>query len=97
MPFVMKPDEPIQADHRFIRATLKSLFGGKVQHIPEEYERVSQVFSKLGGSWEAVHKGSADHINRLKRVVKYAFENGYLTKSGEWAQKPKTEKEPARG
>lgn len=97
MPQVMKPTEPVQADHRFIRAVIKSLFAGDVQHIPREYELISQVFMKRGGSWEAVHKGSADHINRLKDVVKYAFENGYLTKSGGWIEKPKSKEDPGGG
>lgn len=89
MPTTLDPDQPIQANHRFIRALLNSIFEGDVVHLPNEYERVSQVFERLGGSWAELFNGSIPEITRLKKVCVFAYENGYLTKKGEWVQKPK--------
>lgn len=88
MPTTLDPGKPTQANHRFIRAVLNSLFEGDVLHIPKEYDRISQVFERLGGSWEEIFDGSIDQIGRLKKVIVFAYENGYLTKKDGWVQKP---------
>lgn len=93
MPNTLDPSSPVQANHRFIRAVLNSLFDSEVVHLPKDYETISKVFERLEGSWQAIFGGDIDHIGKLKRVCVFAFENGYLTKKGAWIQKPK---EPER-
>jgi len=76
---------PTQADHRFIQKMASLLWGGKALSIPGEFDRVSRVFSKAGGSWERLFRGSPDDIDRLKTVMKVAFKFGYITKTGKWS------------
>jgi hypothetical protein len=94
MPDILDPQTPVCADHRFIRALLNSILAGKVLHVPKEYERVSKVFKLDGGSWQRLFSGSIEDISKLKKVVKFAYENGYLTKKEPWAQSER--KEPSR-
>lgn len=54
------------------------------QPTPKELDRVSKVFQKAGGSWVAVFLGSADGVNLLRRVIKVAAKNGYLSKKPSW-------------
>lgn len=89
MPTTLDPAKPVQANHRFVRAVLNSLFENEVVHLPKEYDRISKVFERLGGSWEGIFNGSMDQISKLKKVCVFAYENGYLTKKGQWSQKPK--------
>lgn len=84
MPNVPDPHEPVQANHRFIRAVLNSLFANKVMHMRREYDLVSEVFEKRGGSWPKVFRGNIEHINKLKDVVKFGYENGYISKKQKW-------------
>lgn len=86
MPNVMDPHEPIQANHRFIRAVMNSLFANKVMHVRKEYDLVSDVFEKRGGSWSKVFRGDVGHINKLKDVAKFAYENGYISKKQGWSE-----------
>ena len=88
MPRVMDPTEPVRADHRFIRGLIDSLYKGKVLHIPKEYDRIGVVFCRMGGEWSKIVGGDVGHVGKLKRVVKLAYENGYLTKKGQWAHSP---------
>lgn len=37
---------------------------------PEQLDRVAEVFTLMGGSWERVFKGSADDMVLLKKVLK---------------------------
>lgn len=84
MPKILSPKSPVQADHRFIRTMVDSICDDKIIHDPKEYNNISSTFSKLGGSWESVFKGSIDGILLLKKVIKFAFKNGYLTKKPSW-------------
>lgn len=81
----LTPTSPIRADHRFI-LKLASITGiaGKIHPQPSEFDRISRVFVKAGGSWRALFHGSADDINLLKAVLKAAFKYGYLTKKEAW-------------
>ncbi len=81
---VMSPTEPVRADHRFIKKVISVNLQGKVAEIPSEFSRVSRVFSKSGGSWERLFRGSVDEVLRLRKVVKLAYKLGYLTKKGKW-------------
>lgn len=92
MPSTLDPSSPVQANHRLIKAVLNSLFDNKVYHRPGEYNRISTVFVRLGGSWKKVFSGDIEHIGRLKEVCTFAFENGYLTKKESWTQKAKEPK-----
>lgn len=80
----LSPSWPVQADHRFILKMINLSLDGKVVSVPSEFDRVSRVFSRVGGSWERLYNGSPKDINLLKQVLKVAFKNGYLTKEGKW-------------
>jgi hypothetical protein len=74
------PDDPNRADHRFIAYTLKNFVKPKCVHFPEEFDKVSRAFTKAGGSWERIFKGSARDIVLLRRLLKLAAKHGILTK-----------------
>ena len=74
------PKWPTRSDHRFLLKMLKLTLGGKVIPIPDEFDRLSRVFSKLGGSWERLLSGSPEDVDLLRKVMKVAFKQGYLTK-----------------
>jgi len=79
------PTTPVRADHRLMRALLKT--GHKkagVSPTPEELDRVAKVFVKAGGSWERVFKGSIDDVELIKRTLKVAVKQGYFTKAPKW-------------
>lgn len=78
------PKWPTRADHRFILKMTKLSLDGKVIPMPEEFNRVSRVFSRAGGSWERLFHGSPEDVNLLKTVLKVAFKFGYLTKQENW-------------
>lgn len=80
----LTPKWPIRADHRFILELTKLSLDGKVIHRPEEFDRVARVFSKAGGSWERLFRGSPEDVTLLKTVLKVAYKYGYLTKTGKW-------------
>ena len=80
----LTPQWPVRADHRFLMKLVKLSLDGKVVPQPEEFERVSRVFSKAGGSWERVFNGSPEDVALLKTVLKTAYKHGYLTKAGDW-------------
>jgi len=80
----LTPQSPVRADHRFILKMAAMILNGKVVPMPSEFNRVSRVFSKAGGSWKRVFNGSVEDINLLKTVLKVAFKNGYLTKTEPW-------------
>jgi hypothetical protein len=60
------------------------LFGDKIIPRPSEFNRLSRVFSKAGGSWKRLFHGSVEDTNLLKTVMKVAFKSGYLTKKEKW-------------
>jgi hypothetical protein len=78
------PRTPLRADHRFLREIVSSSLGGKVESMPEDFDRISRVFHRLGGSWERIFKGSPADIALLKKTVKVAYKGGMLTKSPDW-------------
>jgi len=81
------PQSPVRADHRFIKRVMSSLLGGKVEDVPEEFNLISRVFSKAGGSWQRLFNGSPDDIGLIKRIVRRANNIGKLTKHYEWGAK----------
>jgi hypothetical protein len=50
-------------------------------HDPKEFDKVSRVFAKAGGSWERLFKGAAEDLNLLKRVIKIALKTGHISKA----------------
>lgn len=78
------PTWPVQADHRFILKMMSMSFKDVVP-IADEFRRISRVFCKVGGSWERLFHGSPDDVELLKKVLKVAYKQGYLTKKGKWA------------
>lgn len=80
----LDPLLPSRADYRFIKKVLTSTYGGKVEHVPEEFERVCEVFQKAGGSWAKLFLGSSKDTSLLKKILRVAYKKGYLTKSPEW-------------
>ena len=79
------PQSPVRADHRFIKKLMSSVLSGKVSDRREEFEKVSQVFSKAGGSWTRLFNGSPQDFSLLKKVIKIAYKKGALTKAPNWS------------
>lgn len=73
---------PVRADYRFLKKILDSSY--KVVHLPEEYDLIIKVFGRAGGNWYGIFDGDIDQIRLLKKVIKVAYKNGYLTKSPTW-------------
>jgi len=64
---------------------IKTLLDGKkVQHLPHEYDHVLKVFGRMGGSWEAVFRGSVAQTALLKRILKVGIKKGYISKAPKW-------------
>ncbi len=76
-------DSPARADHRIIRRLISATYGGKVIHKGDEYETVTKVFNKAGGSWEALFLGSTKDIGLLKKILRVAYTKGHLTRTDE--------------
>lgn len=73
-------ESPSSADHRIIVYILDTFFKKKnVVHDPQEFDHVSRVFARAGGSWERLFKGSASDVNLLRKIVKIALAGGHLT------------------
>ena len=83
----LNPSVPIKASHRFLKKFLSVTLDGKVETVPSEFDRLSHVFRRAGGSWEGVFKGSPDAFALLKKVVDVAYEKGYLTHKEKWGAK----------
>ena len=78
------PTWPVRADHRFMLKIANMVLSGKIHPRAREFDRLSRVFSKAGGSWERMFNGSSDDVDLLKTVMKVAFKQGYLTKKEKW-------------
>jgi len=79
------PSDPSRADYRLIQYMLSSFYKKKgVQSDPKEFDKVTNVFSVMGGSWERLFKGSAKDIELLKNCLKVAIEKGVLSKAPKW-------------
>lgn len=64
---------------------VKSSFGDKgLDPRPEEFDLVSRVFQKAGGSWERVFLGSNRDVVLLKKALKIAVLKDIFTKSPKW-------------
>lgn len=82
----LTPSSPIKASHRMMLYIVSALIGGKKSYnpTPAELDRAATVFTKAGGSWERLFNGSVDNMVLLKRVLKIAAKDGYLTEKSSW-------------
>jgi hypothetical protein len=88
MPKVIRPSDPMRADHRMIKELLQIMGRhDKVQHCPEEYARVIGAFCGIGGKWEDVFKGSVEQVALLKKILKHAIDNKWLSPAPKWGGK----------
>jgi hypothetical protein len=79
------PTLPVKANHRLMKRLVAiSKKGNTVDPRPEELDMCARIFKKAGGSWERLFKGGVDDMVLLKRVVKVAIQQGYLTKKLKW-------------
>jgi hypothetical protein len=78
------PGDPPRADHRFIRYQIKNFVKKKVLDLPEEYDHVSRVFAKAGGSWERLFLGSVQDVVLLRRIIKVAVKTGHISAAPKW-------------
>ena len=85
----LSPILPVRADHRFIQKVVNMILKDKIHPQPSEFDRISEVFVKIGGSWERLFSGSPADTDLLKRIVKMAHKKGFLTKKEKWTGKGK--------
>jgi hypothetical protein len=79
-------ETPLRASHRYIARLLKTDF--KDEHCspdPEACDRVSEVFTKLGGSWADLFLGSSEQVTLLRNVITAAISNGVLLPKPKWS------------
>jgi hypothetical protein len=76
----MAQSHPIKASHRLMRYISSVFLKGDFDPKPEEFDLVSRVFVKAGGSWEKLYKGSADELVLLKRAMRVAAKDGHLSR-----------------
>ena len=82
------PKEPVYAHHRILRElTHISHEDDKVAPTPEEFNRISRVFRRRGGSWIRLYQGSIEDMTLLKLTLKVAIEKGFVTKASSWGGK----------
>lgn len=77
------PTSPVKAHHRLMRSLLSSI-QKKKDPTPEQLDKVSEVFTRMGGSWERVFKGSAEDMVLLKKVIKIAAKRSTFSDKPEW-------------
>jgi len=82
----MSPATPVRADHRFIHRVIETHLPGKVQARSTEYKGIAEAFLRLGGSWTRVFLGSPEDVIKLKRIIKVAYKQGYLTRQESWSE-----------
>lgn len=75
------PLTPSRADYRILKTLLSSY---DVLHIPKEYDLIISVFNRAGGKWDQVFDGGVDAIRLLKKVIRVAHKNKYLTPAPSW-------------
>jgi hypothetical protein len=77
----MRNNFPLRADFRIIKYLTQTILHGTISDKVSEYQRISDIFEKMGGSWERLFLGSSpEDMSLLKKIVKIAYKNGYLTK-----------------
>lgn len=77
------PTSPVRAHHRLMRSLLSTI-QKKKDPTPEQLDKVAKVFTRMGGSWERVFKGSAEDMVLLKRVLKIAAKRSVMSDKQDW-------------
>lgn len=85
MPGGLSPTEPVKASHRFISQLIHTSFKGEVSKRPEEFDAISRVFQRVGGSWARLYRGSVGDVELLRKVLKVAIREERLTPKAKWA------------
>ena len=76
------PNDPSRADHRYIQYQIKNFMKKTpVVEDPDEYDHLSRVFARAGGSWERLFKGSVRDVVLLRRIIKLGIKKGFLSKA----------------
>lgn len=76
---------PLRADHRLIKKVISITLGGRVEHVLREFNLISSLFSKKGGSWVRLYQeGSVDDLVLLKKIIKSLYKQGRITKRTSW-------------
>jgi hypothetical protein len=79
----INPVEPVRADYRKMLLLLRE-HKDKFDPTPEELEKLSRVFVRFGGSWEALSKGDPSQVVKLRKVLNVACDQGYISKKKDW-------------
>ena len=77
------PTSPARAHHRTMREILSGI-DKKKDPTPDELDRISKVFAKMGGSWEQLFKGSAEDVVLLKRILRIVAKKGLVGDKSDW-------------
>lgn len=64
------------ASHRLIKNMCSTFFGLTVKD--KDKDLLVHVFERAGGSWEKLFLGSADEINRMKKIITVAIKKGFI-------------------
>ena len=79
------PLTPLAAHHRLLKSLVSSGHGkAGLEPRPEDFDLVSRIFVRAGGSWERVFRGSVDDVALLKKALKVAIKKGAITKKPQW-------------
>lgn len=88
-------NKPPQASYRMIDHVIDIMpFGSTVERRVSEYTRIARVFAAMGGSWYNVFKtGNIEDVVLLKKIIKAAYKNGYLTRKEPWLDPKRQDKQ----
>lgn len=79
---------PIRADHRYLYKVISLVLGHKVESVPSQFDMLSQLFQKNGGSWYRIFATSSPQdVSLLKKLIRQAYKAGLLTKKESWHAK----------
>jgi hypothetical protein len=77
---------PLRASHRYIARLLKTDFkSDRVRPDPDALDRVSTVFTQLGGSWADLFLGSVEQVGLLRNVITAAIKTDVLPRKPKWS------------
>lgn len=79
----LDPLRPVRADYRIMKKILDAS-SMRVTHLPEEFDLVIAVFGRAGGNWEALFDGDIEQLRLLKKTLRVAYNNDYLTRAPKW-------------
>jgi hypothetical protein len=81
---IISPITPVKSSHRIISKIVGQKYGDKVEKKAPEFDKISKVFQKMGGSWERLFYGSLQDVTLLKKVISIAYKKGLITKKDDW-------------